>query len=130
MTFSLVCILEGGFIPTPIIYLRIFRVLTGGWRWCTKLPLIKLPSINLEGSVVSFSSYAQMETLLVISCLMVTTVRQSSSFLKPHTAKMLIRGRKLGMQLNILEVMLKEKIYFFLTKSCWRCQTFQNQKRS
>ena len=25
--FSLVCMLESGFIPTPIIYLKIFRVL-------------------------------------------------------------------------------------------------------
>ena len=30
LTFSLVCILESGFIPTPMIYLKILRVLR---RW-------------------------------------------------------------------------------------------------
>ena len=39
----------------------------------------------------SFSSYAQMETLLVKTA-MLSTIRQSSSFLKHHTAKMLIHG--------------------------------------
>ena len=42
----------------------------------------------------SFSSYAQMETLLVKTA-MVTTIRQSSSFLKHHTAK-IIQGHYLG----------------------------------
>ena len=41
-----------------------------------------------------------------LKLLMVTTMRQSSSFLKHHTEKMLIQGRYLGMQLSILEVML------------------------
>ena len=48
----------------------------------------------------SFSSYAQRDTFLV------TTMRQSSSFLKHHTEKMLIQARYPGMQLSILEVML------------------------
>ena len=41
---------------------------------------------------------------------MVTTMRQSSCFLTHHATKMLIQGCYLGMQLSILEVMLKEKI--------------------
>ena len=41
-----------------------------------------------------------------LKLVMVTTMRQSSSFLKHHTEKMLIQGRYLGMQLSILEVML------------------------
>ena len=69
---------------------------------------LKVPKINLEGSFMkaidlivsaidqrfnheSFSSYAQMETLLVKTA-MVSTIRQSSSFLKHRTAKMLIHG--------------------------------------
>ena len=64
-----------------------------------------------------------------LKLLMVTTVRQSSSFLKHHTAKMLIQGCYLGVQLSILEVMLKEKISC-VDESCWRCQSFQNHKRS
>ena len=44
---------------------------------------------------------------------MVMTMRQSSSFLKHHTAKMLIQGRYLDMPLSILEAMLKEKISCF-----------------
>ena len=44
---------------------------------------------------------------------MVRTMRQSSSFLKNHTAKMLIEGRYLGMQLSIFEVLLAEKISRF-----------------
>ena len=84
----------------------------------------KLPTITLDGvyyetidlivSAIyqeSFSFYAQMETFLVkaANCddFLVTTMSQSSSFLKHHTEKMLIqRGGYLGMQLIILEVML------------------------
>ena len=44
---------------------------------------------------------------------MVTTMRQSSSFLKHHTAKMLIQECYLDMQLSILEVIIKEKISCF-----------------
>ena len=53
----------------------------------------------------SFSSYTQMRPSW-LKLVMVTTMRQSSSFLKHHTEKMLIQGRYLGMQLSILEVML------------------------
>ena len=48
-----------------------------------------------------------------LKLLMVTTMKQSSCFLTHHAAKMLIQGRYLGMQLSILEVMLKEKISCF-----------------
>ena len=41
-----------------------------------------------------------------LKLLMVTTMRQSSSFLKHHTERMLIQARYPGMQLSILEVML------------------------
>ena len=43
----------------------------------------------------SFSSYTQMETLLVTAA-NGETMTQSSSFLKHHTAKMFILGRYLG----------------------------------
>ena len=45
--------------------------------------------------------------------LMVTTMRQSSSFLKHHSEKMLIQARYPGMQLSIQQVMLQEKIACF-----------------
>ena len=48
-----------------------------------------------------------------LKLLMVMTMRQSSCFLTHHATKMLIQGRYLGMQLSILEVMLKEKISCF-----------------
>ena len=48
-----------------------------------------------------------------LKLLMVTTMRQSSSFLKHHTERMLIQARYPGMQLSILEVMLQEKIACF-----------------
>ena len=44
----------------------------------------------------SFSSYAQMETLLILQLVMVTSMRQSSSFLKHDILKMLIQGCYLG----------------------------------
>jgi len=69
----------------------------------------KLPRINLEGSVMrllillsalSISALIRKATAPThrwrpfwLKLLMVTTMRNSSSFLKPHTAKMLIRGR-------------------------------------
>ena len=106
----------------------------------------KLPKITLEGSrrsimrllilssvlsiTESFSSWLRPDgDLSWLELLMMTTMRQSSSFLKHHTAEMLIQGRYLGMQLSILKVLLKEKISCF-EESCWRCQSFQNQKRS
>ena len=108
MTFSL----EGGFIPTLIIYLRIFRVLNGGWCWCTKLPP-KLPKITLKGSIMRLLILSSVLSIRRASAptprwrpswlklVMVTTMRQSSSFLKHHTEKMLIQGRYLAMQLSI-----------------------------
>ena len=78
----------------------------------------KLPKITLEGSIVRIlilSSVLSIRKASVptprwrpswLKLLMVTTVRQSSCFLKHHTEKMLIQGRYLGMQLSILEVML------------------------
>ena len=76
----------------------------------------------------SFRCYIQMETLLV-KLLMVTTMRQILSFLKHHSAKMLIQGRYLGMSLSILEVTLKRRYHVLMKSSRW-CQSFQNQKRS
>ena len=78
----------------------------------------KLPKITLEGSIVRIlilSSVLSIRKASVptprwrpswLKLLMVTTMRQSSCFLKHHTEKMLIQGRYLGMQLSILEVML------------------------
>ena len=85
----------------------------------------KLPKITLEGSIVRIlilSSVLSIRKASVptprwrpswLKLLMVTTMRQSSCFLKHHTEKMLIQGRYLGMQLSILEVMLQEKIACF-----------------
>ena len=101
----------------------------------------KLPKITLEGSIMRLLILSSVLSIRKASAptprwtpswlklLMVTTMRQSSSFLKHHTAEMLIQGRYLGMQLSILKVLLKEKISCF-EESCWRCQSFQNQKRS
>ena len=78
----------------------------------------KLPKITLEGSIVRILILSLVLSIRKASAstpgwrpswlklLMVTTMRQSSSFLKHHTEKMLIQGRYLGMQLSILEVML------------------------
>ena len=119
MTFSLACILEGGFIPTPIIN-NLSEDLQGtDWR----LVLVhqatpKLPKITLEGSIMRLLILSSVLSIRKASAptprwrpswlklVMVTTMRQSSSFLKHHTEKMLIQGRYLGMQLSILEVML------------------------
>ena len=73
----------------------------------------KLPKITLEGSIVrllilsSVLSIRKASTPMPrwrpswLKLVMVTTMRQSSSFLKHHTEKMLIQGRYLGMQLSI-----------------------------
>ena len=85
---------------------------------------LKLPKITLEGSMrlLILSSVLSIRKASAptprwrpswLKLVMVTTMRQSSSFLKHHTEKMLIQGRYLGMQLSILEVMLQEKIACF-----------------
>ena len=78
----------------------------------------KLPKITLEGSIMRLLILSSVLSIRKASAptprwrpswlklLMVTTMRQSSSFLKHQTEKMLIQGRYLGMQLSILEVML------------------------
>ena len=90
----------------------------------------KLPKITLEGSrrvyyeaidlIVSAIYHGKLQLLATprwrpswLELLMMTTMRQSSSFLKHHTAEMLIQGRYLGMQLSILKFLLKEKISCF-----------------
>ena len=82
----------------------------------------KLPKITLEGSIMRLLILSSVLSIRKASAptprwrpswlklLMVTTMRQSSSFLKHHTEKMLIQGRYLGMQLSTLEVMLWEKM--------------------
>ena len=64
-----------------------------------------------------------------LKLLMVTTMRQILSFLKHHSAKMLVQGHHLGMPLSILEVTLKRRYHVLMKSSRW-CQSFQNQKRS
>ena len=97
------------------------------WKRCTSARLEvgvgapsypKLPKITLEGSIMRLLILSSVLSIRKASAptprwrpswlklLMVTDMRQSSSFLKPHTEKMLIQGRYLGMQLSILEVML------------------------
>ena len=78
----------------------------------------KLPKITLEGSIMRLLILSSVLSIRKASAptprwrpsrlklLMVTTMRQSSSFWKHHTEKMLIQARYLGMQLSILEVML------------------------
>ena len=78
----------------------------------------KLPKITLERSIMRLLILSSVLSTRKASAptprrrpswlklLMVTPMRQSSSFLKHHTEKMLIQGRYLGMQLSILEVML------------------------
>jgi len=78
----------------------------------------KLPKITLEGSIIRLLILSSVLSIRKASAptprwrpswlklLMVTTMRQSSSFLKHHTEKMLIQGHYLGVQLSILEVML------------------------
>ena len=73
----------------------------------------KLPKITLEGSIMRLLILSSGLSIRKASAptprwrpswlklLMVTTMRQSSSFLKHHTEKMLIQGRYLGMQLSI-----------------------------
>ena len=73
----------------------------------------KLPKITLEGSIMRLLILSSVLSIRKASAptprwrpswlklLMVTTMRQSSSFLKHHTEKMLIQGRYLGMQLSI-----------------------------
>ena len=84
----------------------------------------KLPKITLEGSmrllilssVLSIrkaSAPTPRQTPSWLKQLMVTTMRQSSSFLKHHSEKMLIQARYPGMQLSIQQVMLQEKIACF-----------------
>ena len=85
----------------------------------------KLPTITLEGSIMRLLILSSVLSIRKASdptsrwrppwlkLLMVTTMRQISSFLKHHhTAKMLIQGRYVGMPLSILEV-VKEKISCF-----------------
>ena len=79
---------------------------------------LKLPKITLEGSIMRLLILSSVLSIRKASAptprwrpswlklVMVTNMRQSSSFLKYHTEKMLIQGRYLGMQLSILEVML------------------------
>ena len=85
----------------------------------------KLPKITLEGSIMRLLILSSVLSIRKASAptprwtpswlklLMVTTIRQSSSFLKHHTEKRLIQARNPGMQLSILEVMLQE------TKACF-----------
>ena len=85
----------------------------------------KLPKITLEGSIMRLLILSSVLSIRKASAptprwrpswlklLMVTTMRQSSSFLKHHTEKRLIQARNPGMQLSILEVMLQEKIACF-----------------
>ena len=73
----------------------------------------KLPKITLEGSIMRLLILSSVLSIRKASALtprwrpswlklvMVTTMRQSSSFLKHRTEKMLIQGRYLGMQLSI-----------------------------
>ena len=73
----------------------------------------KLPKITLEGSIMRLLILSSVLSIRKASAptprwrpswlklVMVTTMRQSSSFLKYHTEKMLIQGRYLGMQLSI-----------------------------
>ena len=73
----------------------------------------KLPKITLEGSIMRLLILSSVLSIKKASAptprwrpswlkvVMVTTMRQSSSFLKYHTEKMLIQGRYLGMQLSI-----------------------------
>ena len=83
---------------------------TRGWCWCTKLPQtakhhlrrIYYEAIDLIIKAIdqcvnhkSFSSYTRWRPSC-LKLLMVMTMRQSSSFLKHHTAKMLIQGCYLG----------------------------------
>ena len=82
----------------------------------------KLPKITLEGSIMRLLILSSVLSIRKASAptprwrpswlklVMVTTMRQSSSFLKHHTEKMLIQGRYLGMQLSTLEVILWEKM--------------------
>ena len=158
MTFSLVCILEVSFIPTPIIYLHGTKVAAVSGQGLalanlTKETLTKMPSdqsfdhfyanisrksegllgkptllrkrctsarLEVGAGTPSYSQTAKDHfrrvyyVLLILSSVlsirkasaptprwrpswlklvMVTTMRQSSSFLKHHTEKMLIQGR-------------------------------------
>ena len=70
----------------------------------------------------SFSSYAQMENLLVkaANC---DDYEAEFKFLEASYSEDVDTGALLGKQLSILEVLV-------LTKSCWRCHKVQNQKRS
>ena len=170
MNCSLVCILESGFIPTPIIYLRLFRVAAvSGQRLAnltkekltkmrtdqsfdhfyatvarksegqvgeptlprkrrTPVRLVhqaipKLPKITLEGSIVrllilssvlsiSVSSYAQMETTLLVKAANGDDYEAEFKLLKASYSEDVDTGA-LPEQLSILEVMLKEKVSCF-----------------
>ena len=84
----------------------------------------KLPKITLEGSIIRLLILSSVLSIRKASAptprwrpsrlklLMVTTMRQSSSFWIHHTEKMLIQGRYLGMQLSILEVMYRSNRSF------------------
>ena len=102
---------------------------TGGWRWCTKLLPIKLPSINLEGSVVRLLI---LSSVLSISAL----IRKASAptlrwrpfwlkllngddseaefkFLEASYSEDVDTGAQTRHATKYLEVMLKEKISCF-----------------
>ena len=83
---------------------------TAGWCWCTRatspncqrslLRRVHYEAIDLIVSAIDqrfnqerFSSYAQMDPYW-LKLLMVTTMKQSSSFLKHHTATMLIASER------------------------------------
>ena len=112
---------------------------TGGLEVGASAPTY--PKTVLEGSIMRLLILASVLSIRKVSdatsrwrpswlkLLMVMTMRQILSFLKHHSAKMLIQGRYLGMPLSVLEVTLKRR-YHVLMKSSWRCQSFQNQKRS